>query len=511
MVQQKIRNYYILGEIASGGFGTVYRAWDANSGQVVALKELRPDDSTNDDDIERFRREALLTSSIDHPNVVRVFEAFKYDDRHFIAMELLAASVRDLIQATGWLPMAKAVAICRQAALGLEAARQRGVTHRDIKPANMLVAADGAVKVSDFGLARASSMTTITNTGVPLGTIYYTSPEEFQNTRADTRSDIYSLGITLYEMLNGCVPFSDESPYVIMRQHVEDQPIPIRRKRPEVSHKLAAIVDRCLHKDPNRRYQTPGELAAALSSPSITDWTALVALYDATNGDDWENNDNWLTDAPLGDWYGIETDANGRVTKIEFDDNGLSGRLPHELGNLTNLRHLWFTNDHNIEGEIPRELSNLTNLEKIVFTSCNLSGRIPRELGNLTNLEWLSIIDNPLIGEIPSELYSLTNLEDLTLLGIGLTGQLSPELGNLTKLTRLDLSGNFLSGEIPHEMGCLTNLRYLMLCGNNFSGEIPTELSNLTQLEKFCIEGNDLTGELPDGLQGLDSGCWRRH
>ena len=495
MTQQQIRNYHILEEIASGAQGKVYRAWDSATGRMVALKELRPDGLFDGEDaVERFRRESLLASRIDHPNVVRVFEVFEHDDSHYLAMELLSTSVGDLIQEAGRLPMARAVDICRQAALGLEAALQQNVIHRDIKPQNLLVASDGAVKVSDFGLARASDLSTITTAGVALGTMYYMSPEEGTGKRADTRSDIYSLGVTLYVMLTGSIPI---------------RTVDVIGQRPEVSRELAAIVELCLEEDPNRRYQTPGELAAALSSPSITDWTALVALYDATNGDNWENNDNWLTDAPLGDWYGIETDTNGRVSKIEFDANGLSGRLPHELENLTNLRHLWFTGDHNIEGEIPRELSNLTNLEKIVFTACNLSGRIPRELGNLTNLEWLSIIDNPLIGEIPSELYSLTNLEDLTLHDIDLTGDLSPELGNLTKLTLLDLSGNFLSGEIPPELGRLTNLRRLMLCGNNLSGEIPAELSNLTQLEKLCIEGNDLTGELPDGLQGLDSGCWR--
>ena len=494
MTQQQIRNYHILEEIASGAQGKVYRAWDSATGRMVALKELRPDGLFDGEDaVERFQRESLLASRIDHPNVVRVFEVFEHDDRHYLAMELLSTSVGDLIQEAGRLPMARAVDICRQAALGLEAALQQNVIHRDIKPQNLLVASDGAVKVSDFGLARASDLSTITTAGVALGTMYYMSPEEGTGKRADTRSDIYSLGVTLYVMLTGSIPI---------------RTVDVIGQRSEVSRELAAIVERCLEEDPNRRYQTPGELAAALSSPSITDWTALVALYDATNGDNWENNDNWLTDAPLGDWYGIETDTNGRVTEIEYAGNELSGRLPHELGNLTNLRYLYFTECY-FGGEIPRELGNLTNLETITLTASELSGRIPRELGNLTKLKSLYIIANPLIGEIPSELYSLTNLENLDLYDNGLTGEISPELGNLTKLTRLDLSGNFLSGEIPPELGRLTNLRYLMLCGNNFSGEIPTELSNLTQLEKFCIEGNDLTGELPDGLQGLDSGCWR--
>ena len=504
MAQQKIGNYHILEEIASGGQGTVYRAWDPAIGRMVALKEMRPDGLfSGGTGLKRFQRESLLASRINHTNVVRVYGTFDYDDRYYISLELLSTSVGDLLENVGRLPMARAVDICRQAALGLEAALQQNVIHRDIKPQNLLAAADGAVKVSDFGLARASDLETITTTGAAFGTYRYMSPEQANGMRADTRSDIYSLGITLYEMLTGFVPFRTGTPLHIVRQHAEEPHEPIRRKRPEISKELAAVVDRCLQKDPDQRYQTPGELADALADPSIADWAALVALYEATDGDNWDTNDKWLTDAPLGDWYGIETDANGRVTKIEFDDNGLSGRLPPELGNLTNLLHLWFTNDHLIEGEIPRELGNLTNLEKIVFTSCDLIGRIPRELGSLTNLRWLAIIDNPLIiGDIPSELYSLTNLEHLNLIDNNLTGELSPELGNLTNLTELEICGNKLSGEIPPELGNLINLKELHLAGNNLSGEIPRELGNLANLEYLdLLGGNNLSGELPLSLR----------
>ena len=255
-------------------------------------------------------------------------------------MELLSTSVGDLLEVVGKLPMARAVDICRQAALGLEAALQQNVIHRDIKPQNLLVTADGAVKVSDFGLARASELTTITHTGAALGTLSYTSPEEWNGIRADTRSDIYSLGITLYEMLTGSVPFCGDTLPEIIGQHLNRPHDPVRNKRPEISSELAAVVDRCLQKDPIQRYQTPGELAAALSSSSITDWVALVALYDATDGDNWADNDNWLTNAPLGDWYGIETDAIGRVTEIQLGSNGLDGRIPPELGNLSDLQVL---------------------------------------------------------------------------------------------------------------------------------------------------------------------------
>ena len=147
MAQQKIRNYHILGEIASGGQGTVYRAWDSMTGHMIALKELGYSNSGNAVAVERFRREAELAARVDHPNVVRIYDTFEHNGGHFIAMELLHISVGDLIQATGRLPMAKAVDICHQAALGLEAARQHDVIHRDIKPQNLLIGADGTVKI----------------------------------------------------------------------------------------------------------------------------------------------------------------------------------------------------------------------------------------------------------------------------------------------------------------------------------------------------------------------------
>ena len=467
MAQQKIGNYHILGKIASGGQGKVHRAWDSAIGRMVALKELRSEGEglfEGETAIERFRREALLVSRIHHPNVVRMFNVFEYDDRRFIAMELLSTSVGDLLETVGRLPMARSVDICRQAALGLEAALQQNVIHRDIKPRNLLVAADGAIKVSDFGLARASDLTTITHTGAALGTLSYTSPEEWNGIRADTRSDIYSLGITLYEMLTGSVPFRGDTLPEIMGQHINTPHDPVRNKRPEISSELAAVVDRCLQKDPIQRYQTPGELADALADPSITDWAALVALYDATDGDNWSDNDNWLTNAPIGDWFGIETDANGRVTKIELGSNDLDGCIPPELGNLAALQVLSMGYDNYLSGQIPSELGNLTNL-KVLWFSClgNLNGKIPPELGNLSKLEELGLDNNSLDGEIP------------------------PELGNLINLRQLTLSWNQLSGEIPVELGNLINLVCLNLIGgdNNLSGEIPPALRGLPTYEEY--------------------------
>ncbi len=206
MQRQTIGGYQILDKIDSGGQGAVYKVWDPSNGQVAALKTLLPNGVANSDGIERFRRESELTAQIAHPNVIRILDNGRDGDHHFITMELLPSSVADLIRSVGQLPVARAVDICRQAALGLHAANGHGIIHRDIKPSNLLVAPDGTAKVTDFGLARASDLKTITTPNAVMGTVDYMSPEQAQGERPDTRSDIYSLGIVLFETLTGSVP-----------------------------------------------------------------------------------------------------------------------------------------------------------------------------------------------------------------------------------------------------------------------------------------------------------------
>ena len=158
MEQRRIGRYQILEEIASGGQATVYRAWDTSTGQVVALKVMHPHLAGDASYLERFRREAQLAASVRHPNVVRIFEVGTEGDTQFISMEYLPLTVHDLIQAQGSLPIERAVDIGYQIALALESADQRGIVHRDIKPQNILLAPDGTVKVSDFGIARATNL-----------------------------------------------------------------------------------------------------------------------------------------------------------------------------------------------------------------------------------------------------------------------------------------------------------------------------------------------------------------
>ena len=235
---------------------------------------------------------------------------------------------------------------------------------------------------------------------------------------------------------------------------------------------------------------------------SESDREVLVALYNATNGAQWEYNTNWLSDEPLGQWYGVDIDADGRVSSLALDDNQLSGIIPPELGNLTHLEWLGLYGNQ-LSGIIPPELGNLTNLERLYLDGNQLSGIIPPELGNLTNLQGLYLDGNQLSGIIPPELGNLTNLQGLYLDGNQLSGIIPPELGNLTNLQGLYLDGNQLSGIIPPELGNLTHLKWLRLSGNQLSGIIPPELGHLTNLEWLYLSGNQLSGIIPPELGDL--------
>ena len=233
-----------------------------------------------------------------------------------------------------------------------------------------------------------------------------------------------------------------------------------------------------------------------------TDKAVLVALFNATEGPNWENNRNWLSDRPIGEWSRVSTDGDGRVTGLYLDGNQLSGSIPPDLGNLASLVTLSL-HDNQLSGSIPPELGNLANLEYLYLDGNQLSGSIPSELGNLANLEYLYLDGNQLSGSIPSELGNLANLEYLYLDGNQLSGSIPSELGNLANLEYLYLDGNQLSGSIPPELGNLANLEYLYLDGNQLSGSIPSELGNLANLEYLYLDGNQLSGSIPSELGNL--------
>ncbi len=230
----------------------------------------------------------------------------------------------------------------------------------------------------------------------------------------------------------------------------------------------------------------------------------LMVLYQSTGGPDWFDSRNWGTSQPLRDWHGITVDNDGRVTELDLAENGLTGPIPPELGNLTSLRNLNLGGT-SLTGPIPPELGDLTSLRDLNLDRNGLTGLIPPELGNLTNLLFLNLNSNDLTGLVPPELGNLTSLRELRLHSNYLTRSIPPELGDLTSLSKLRLEGNHLMGPIPPELGNLTGLTELGLDGNALEGPIPPELGNLTSLTELGLDGNALEGPIPPELGGLTS------
>ena len=248
------------------------------------------------------------------------------------------------------------------------------------------------------------------------------------------------------------------------------------------------------------RYQDEPDVTVNTSTPDCDpeqtepsqDRHALIALYNSTGGADWTVSKNWLSDRPLHEWHGVVVNANGRVVELWLTHNGLSGRIPSELGNLANLNFLTL-GENQLSGRIPSELGNLGSLETLHLSGNQLSGRIPSELGNLTNLNSLALFDNQLSGRIPSELGNLANLRYLDIAYNQLTNEIPGTLGNLDSLVSLRLAGNDLSGRIPSEMGNLGSLETLHLSGNQLTDELPEELGNLVDLVSLDVADNLIT------------------
>ncbi len=243
-------------------------------------------------------------------------------------------------------------------------------------------------------------------------------------------------------------------------------------------------------------------VGTTIMATPASDRAALVALYNATNGANWTNNKNWLSDAPMRYWYGVTTDRGGRVTVLSLEGNQLSGEIPLDLSNLSHLAYLKL-HENRLSGQIPPQLGLLTYLVTLNLYQNQLTGQIPPQLGNLTYLVYLKLYENRLSGQIPPELGNLTYLVTLNLYQNQLSGQIPPELGNLSYLWTLYLYQNQLSGQIPPELGNLSSMRYLALNENVLSGEIPRELGNLSSLVYLYLWGNRLSGGIPPEFGSL--------
>jgi beta-lactam-binding protein with PASTA domain len=252
--------YRIQRKLGTGGMANVYLAEDEVLGRRVAIKILNDRHAGDDQFVERFRREAKNAASLSHPNIVSIYDRGEAEGTYYIAMEYLdGRSLKELIVARGPAPVHIAIDYARQILAALRFAHRHGIVHRDIKPHNVLVDAEGRLKVTDFGIARAGT-SQMTETGSIIGTAQYLSPEQAKGAPVDQTSDLYSVGVVLYELLTGVVPFSGDTPVEIAMKHLSSAPEPPSARRSEIPHELDLVVLRALAKDPSDRYQSAEEM-----------------------------------------------------------------------------------------------------------------------------------------------------------------------------------------------------------------------------------------------------------
>jgi len=270
MIGSVVGNYKIIDKIGEGGMGAVFKGVDLMLEREVAIKMLRPELARQPNVVERFRTEAVTLAKLNHPNVATLHSFFRQGEDFFMVMEFVRGkTLDDVIRAQGAMQCDRAIELFCMALEGIDHAHKMGIVHRDIKPANMMLTETGSIKVMDFGIARVLGTDRMTKAGHLIGTVEYMSPEQVRGEETDARSDIYSLGILLYEMLTGLVPFNNTSEYELMRCQIEDAPTPPRSHAPHLPLPVEQAIMRSLAKKREARYQSASEFRAMLMQSNI--------------------------------------------------------------------------------------------------------------------------------------------------------------------------------------------------------------------------------------------------
>ncbi len=274
--------YEIISRIGSGGMADVYRAKDHKLNRFVAVKVLKQEFKDESGFISKFRVEAQAAAGLAHANIVNVYDVGEENGVNFIVMELVEGiTLKAYITKKGKIPVREATSIALQVAAGLEAAHNNGIIHRDVKPQNIIISMDGKAKVTDFGIARAASSNTI-NSSV-MGSVHYSSPEQTRGGYSDAKSDIYSMGITMYEMLTGRVPFDGDSTVAVALKHLQEDMIPPRKLAPEIPYSTEQIILKCTQKSPDRRYGNMTELIQDLKESLVNPEGNFVTIASLNN------------------------------------------------------------------------------------------------------------------------------------------------------------------------------------------------------------------------------------
>ncbi len=273
--------YEIISRVGSGGMADVYKAKDHKLDRLVAVKVLKAEFREDTTFVAKFRKEAQAAAGLAHPNVVNVFDVGEDRGLYYIVMELIEGiTLKDYITKKGKLSVKEATSIAIQVSLGLEAAHNRGIIHRDVKPQNIIISTDGKVKLSDFGIAKATNSNTITAN--VMGSVHYSSPEQVRGGFSDAKSDIYSLGITMYEMVTGRVPFDGDTTVSIAIKHLQEEMVPPSRYTPDLPYSLEQIILKCTQKNPERRYENMGQLIEDLKHSLMDPQGNFVTLTPLT-------------------------------------------------------------------------------------------------------------------------------------------------------------------------------------------------------------------------------------
>jgi serine/threonine protein kinase len=282
MIGTEIASYRILEKLGQGGMGVVYKAVDTGLDRMVAMKVLNPDLSKNPELVERFRSEARAQANLNHTNLATLYAFMVHQGTAIMVMEFVdGETFAQMIRRRGPIPEVEAIPLFRQALLGIGYAHRAGILHRDIKPSNLMLNKNGLVKVMDFGIAKVMGARGMTRTGTQLGTLAYMSPEQIQNRNVDIRSDVYELGITLYEMLTGHLPFESDSEFQIMQDHVYTPPPPPSKYYPYINKGVENVILKSIEKNSDARFQTVEQFGAALEHPDALAYTPSVAPADA--------------------------------------------------------------------------------------------------------------------------------------------------------------------------------------------------------------------------------------